>query len=600
MSGAALAAVLVCTGVAGQAAAPSTTVSAPRPAQIDDAQGALGGDAVALGAPEDALLALGAVLLHDGGPFAPSRVAVRGLSGARLAASFDGLVLDDPAGLHVDTALLPWAFADVAAVESGAATAPGGALGGALRLTRVDPTQTGLRARVLVGDLSSARAQGLVTTALPGGALAAGVDAATTRGDFSFLPTGAAPGASAHTHLVRANDDHHRTSAMASAQTRVGDLTLDGLVLAAAHAGGIPGFALAPTRGLRGEDGLVAGRVGATIAMGTASLRVHGGGRGSHRATEGPRDARSAVQSSELGAAVAAAGVPLGDDVNADLTVHASDATVRAPALTHQRVRAGAGVATRARLGPARLVLRAEGEALSDVQPLLSGEARVELGGPLAASLGVARAERAPTVAELYAPGGLVLGNPELTPERAHDVELALAYRPGRVLWARAVGFVGLIDDAIAYLNRNAFEIAPVNTGPAWRAGVESFLTVEPARWCGLESTITVLASRVDATGAPLPLAPPWTSRLALRAGDVDALHGSAVVRARGAASSNAYGTLVAPAVALVDVAVRAPLGPGLWASAALTNALDVQDARDQNQLPLPGRVWLVGLEVVQ
>ncbi|MCC7073549.1 MAG: TonB-dependent receptor [Deltaproteobacteria bacterium] len=596
MIAAAAAAALLGVLMGGQTAPPSTTVSAPRPAPIDDGRAALDGDALALAVPEDALGALGAVLLHDGGPFSPSRVAVRGLSGVRLASSFEGLALDDPSGLHVDLGLLPWAFADQVDVQSGA----GPALGGAVRLARADRDRPALRARVLVGELASARAQGMLTTALRDGALTVGADAASTSGAFSFLPAGAAPGAAATTPLVRANNDQQRASALAAAHTRMGDLHLEGLVLGAVHAGGVPGFALAPTRGLRGEDGLVAGSVGARVQLGAASVGVQAGGRGSHRATEGPRDARSAVQSRALGVTVTAAGVPLGDDVDADLRVLGSDTSARAAAQLYQRVAAGAGVAARARLGPARLKVRADGEALSDVQPLFSGEARLELGGPLAVSLGVARAERAPTMAELYAPSGLVLGNPLLTPERAHDVELALAYRPGRVVQARAVAFAGVIDDAIAYLNQNAFEIAPVNTGPAWRAGAESLVVVEPTPWCALESSIALLASRVDATGAPLPLAPPWSSRLALRAGERAAANMSVLVRARGPAASNAYGTLLAPAVALVDLAARAPLAPGLWGSVALMNLLDVRDARDQNQLPLPGRLWFAGLEVAQ
>ncbi|MBI1946769.1 MAG: TonB-dependent receptor [Deltaproteobacteria bacterium] len=597
------AAALLCTLVAGQAGAPSTTVSAPRPADLDDAKGALAGDALSLAAPEDALAALGAVLLHDGGPFSPSRASVRGLSGPRLAASFDGLAVDDPAGVHVDAALLPWAFADQVTLESGAGGALGASLGGAVRLGRAAPETPKLRARLLVGDLATARAQGMLTAPLAEGAVTVGADAATTRGDFTFLPAGAAPApppsATRDDALVRSNDDHRRASALLSARGRLGELLVDATLFGAGHEGGIPGFALAPTRGLRGEDGLVAGRVGARVPVGGASLGAAVSARGAHRATEGPADPRSAVQSAAADVAVTAARVPLGDGVDADLQGHGATAGARAGDVEHRRVLAGAGLAARARLGPVRLAVRAEGDAPTDTRPLIAGEARIEVGEALAASLGVARAERAPSLEELYAPTGLVLGNPALSPERAHDVEAALAYRPGRVVSARAVAFAGVIDDAIAYVNQNAFEVAPINTGAALRAGLESFVAVEPSSWCAVASTITLLASRVDATGAPLPLAPPWTSRLALRAGEATGASVQAVLRARGPAASNAFGTLVAPAFALVDVVARAPLAPGLWISGALVNALDVRDARDQNQLPLPGRLWLVGLEVV-
>lgn len=573
---------------------PSTTVSAPRPADIDDARGDLAGDALALQGPEDALSALGATLVHDGGPLAPSRVMVRGLGGARLALSFDDVALGDPTGAHLDAALLPWAFADSLVVDSG----PGAGLGGAVRLSSAAGAPRGGRARLLVGALDTVRLSGQASTPLPEGWLRAGAELASTRGDFAFNPVGAAGGDTDELTLVRVNNDRQRATALVDGATRWGPLQVDGLLLAAGHRGGIPGFALAPTRSLRGEDGLLAGRVGARVVTGSASLGASLSGRGVHRATEGPADPRSAVQSSAATLAVTATRVPLGDEVIADIETHASTTGARADAQRFERLEAGARVAARTTLGPVRLRLHADGRALTDAGPLFGGELRVEAGDTVRGSLSLARASRAPTLEELYAPAGFLRGNAALKPELAHDLEGAVAFQPGRLLAARAVAFAGRLDEAIVYLNDNAYEVAPHNTGTAWRAGLDVFMTLEVLPWCGLEAALGALASRLDATGAPLPLAPPWSSRGTLRLGPLGGPQLAATLRARGPVSSNHFGTLVAPAQALVDVVARAPLTQHLWASAALTNALDARDARDQNQLPLPGRLWSLALEV--
>lgn len=574
--------------------ASSTTVSAPRPADIDDARGALTGDALALQAPEDALSALGATVVHEGGPLAPSRVMVRGLGGARLALAFDDVALGDPSGAHLDAALLPWAFADALVVDSG----PGAGLGGAVKLASGPRSRSAGRARLLVGALDTVRLSGLAGTPLPEGWLRAGAELASTRGDFAFTPVGAAGGNTDGITLLRRNNDRQRATALVDGGTQLGPVQVEGLLLAAGHRGGIPGFALAPTRSLRGEDGLVAARLGARVLSGGASLGASLSGRGVHRATEGPVDPRSAVQSSAATLAVHAARVPLGDQVLADVETHAGTTSAWAGARLLERLEAGAAVAASGNLGPARLRVRVDGSALTDAGPLLGGELRVETGEVLRASLGLARATRAPTLEELYAPTGFVRGNPALKPELAHDLEAAVAFLPGKLLAVRAVAFAGRLDEAIVYLNDNAYEVSPHNTGTAWRAGLDIFMIMEATSWCGLEASLSGLASRLDATLAPLPLAPPWSSRGTLRVGAQQGPQVAATLGARGPVSSNHFGTLVAPAQALVDVVARAPLAPHLWASAALTNVLDVQDARDQNQLPLPGRLWYLGLEV--
>ncbi|HEY1099192.1 MAG TPA: TonB-dependent receptor, partial [Myxococcota bacterium] len=113
-----------------------------------------------------------------------------------------------------------------------------------------------------------------------------------------------------------------------------------------------------------------------------------------------------------------------------------------------------------------------------------------------------------------------------------------------------------------------------------------------------VDVVVNMLASVVTATLAPLPTAPPWTLRTALRVGDDEAFVEGIVV-GRGAAPSTIFGTLPSGAYALVSLTTRLPLGDGgLAVRATVDNAFDVTTARDANQLPLPGRLLFVGLEV--
>jgi outer membrane receptor protein involved in Fe transport len=189
-----------------------------------------------------------------------------------------------------------------------------------------------------------------------------------------------------------------------------------------------------------------------------------------------------------------------------------------------------------------------------------------------------------------------VLGNAKLTPERANDVEATVAWA-STILSVRAAAFAGHLDDAIVYVNRDAFTVEPVNTGGVWRAGGEVRVAVTPTSWSALDVVGSALASRLDATGAALP-APPFASRIAVRLGDDEGPHARVVVRSRATTPSNLFGTLSAPGTTLVDVVGSWPLASNLRVALSIENALDVLDARDTNLLPLPGRQVFASLEV--
>jgi hypothetical protein len=566
-----------------------TTVHAPRPAELDDDR-VPAGDALLLPAPEELVAeALGASLVHDGGPLAPTRAVVRGLAGARLGVdvggAHGGLSLTDPATGLFDLGLVPWALVDSLVVDSGAG--PRG-LGGNLSLTLDE--DAGVRARVLAGSAGTTRSSLAASSTTHDTSVLAAVDAGITRGDFAFVPTSAA-GAKPGDVLVRENNDQRRVGALALARQRIDGVDISALGLVAAHDGGIPGLATSPTRSLRGEDALAGGRLFVDAGGGWVALD----GRANHRATFGPDDPRESIESWSAGASSGFTASALG--ARLDVRSGADLAAVEGTGFSRLAGHASSSLALPL-ADTARARIAADVRLTSDVGTLVGGEARVEMGEVLRASLGVSRSSRAPTLDELYAPRGVVLGNPALRPETLHDVELAVGFVPGRVVEARAVAFAGVLDQTITWVNRNAYEVAPVNLGSAWRAGVDVKLGVEPVDFLGLDVVAEALATQVDETRAPLPLAPPFSSRLSLRFGRAQDAHIAAVIRSRGDASSNIFGTLTAPGYTLVDVIARLPLSSSLALGVSITNALDVLDARDTNQLPLPGRMAFLSLEV--
>ena len=549
--------------------------------------------------PEDALEAIaGVTLARDGGPLAPARVMIRGLAGPRVRVDVGDLSLSDPVTGELDAALLPL-FAAASFTER-----PGSgerAFGGSLSLAPTESWLPTLRARVGFGTLETLRADLVVgAPTSDGGHVTVGAQLATTQGDFAFVPitrSGSAQGAPA----VRRNNDQHRANALLSARTYAGPATVELLAYGAAHEGGIPGFATAPTSGLRGERRLAgaSGRLRLDVGDGELSLRGH--------AMAASRRVRAPSRGIDEGVASATEGVEA--DIHlprlvGPVSVGATAGAAYTDLLDGPFSRTTASLAARARarlLGDGLLLdAAAAAQGHSDVGLLPEGHLAVEVGRGRPWTIGavVSHGERAPSLDELYAPRGLVLGNPDLAPERATDLELYARLEGRPVVDARVAAFAGHMDDAILFLSRSAFEIVPVNTGPVLRAGVEGRVRVTPHAHVGMELVAAALASRVEVTGAPLPTVPPFHSRLSARLGAEEGRHLVVIMRQRADTPATLYGTLAVPGYALFDAVLRWPLGEGLAATAAVTNVFDVQTAQDVNLLPLPGRQLFCTLEV--
>ncbi len=575
------------------------TVEGARPRQASPGdQRSLEGASSSTATPEEGLEALAGVhLLRTGGPLAPVRLRYRGLEGPRLGSDLMGLRLADPVTGGLDVAALPlWAL-PAAAASSRAGSGAGGVHFEA-------PKGNDLKARAGAGTLGTFRLDAVATRDDGASLLSAGASLAMTEGDFRYAPASATGSVDDAAPLTRGNNDQRRASGLLHARTWIPVGKLDALAWGSAHEGGVPGFATAPTSRLRGRH-LGGGARGAmTLAYGPLSAELDGAVTGSARSTwDELRPAKEGVASLSTSVGLGAEA----EEILPGLTLAGAVRLERAQVLEADFVRDVGDVSAELeqQLGGRWLLLfaRVGVTSFSDVGLLPRGEAGLEIGpsSSWAAGLRASHGGRAPTLDELYAPRGFVLGNSALGFERSSDAELyariASAAR-GRRVEARVAAFVGRMEDMILFVNRNAFEVQPVNTGPLLRAGVEGRVDVQLHPLLGLEVTANALASTVEATGAPLPVVPPLSSRLVARLGEPDGGTLSVVVRQRSGVSNNLYGTLRTPGYALLDLVSRLPLGDTLAVTAALTNALDVLDARDVNLLPLPGRQLFVAVEV--
>jgi hypothetical protein len=548
--------------------------------------------------PEAALDALPEVtLLRTGGPLAPARVDIRGLSGPRLGVSVAGLELGGPSSGLIDVGLVPWTGLAATTVRPGPSS---GALGGRLLFEPLDASWPRAAARVGAGSLRTLELGLAAGAPFADGSVLVALDAARTDGNFVFRPS--SPTGELRPPTTRLNNDQLRAAAMVGARTRILGLDASVLGLLGGREGGIPGFAAAPTDTLRGRRGIAGGRV--TVGQrhrlwgSVVDAEAHASARVQHRGTR-PASRRywQAVNASSLSAGLrgAATELPWGARLNASVDVE------RLAIVEQPFRRTGVHASTSAAIAPWawwQVTAALRGAWLSDVGPLWGGALTTSLGPRwLRVGASLSRAPRAPTLDELYAPSGLVVGNPDLGPEAANELEAFITTRPSRLFHARVAVFGGRLDDAILLVNRNAFEIAATNTGGLWRAGAEGELRLAPHRLVALSASGRWLGSRLDLTGAPLPVTPPLSGTTSLRLGAERGPHARLQTRFRSSSTGSLYGTVPVPGYVLTDLVGRWPISRHFLLVATLSNLFDTLSARDLNGLPLPGRQLFAAVE---
>ena len=186
----------------------------------------------------------------------------------------------------------------------------------------------------------------------------------------------------------------------------------------------------------------------------------------------------------------------------------------------------------------------AHGGALLRIRPLPGTQ--VKIGGH--------RKYRIPSLQELYAPSGFVLGNPDLRPEDTLDFFGELNFAKEQLELSGSLTH-SWSEDLIVYVNRIAFELAPRNLGETerWIATLKGQYVMPELRLaCGYDAFLS------NVRDAPLPGIPPhqlWAKLIG--AADATRLHLNHAFRSETA--GDLFGNLKLTAYHLTDLQVVHP-----------------------------------------
>jgi vitamin B12 transporter len=256
----------------------------------------------------------------------------------------------------------------------------------------------------------------------------------------------------------------------------------------------------------------------------------------------------------------------------------------------------------------------------SDGAPLMGLRLAVGLDLPGRRNLRLAagNAYRRPSFDDLFAADrGASVGDPNLLPERAREVEVEL-YTPlagassgtgsGTAEAAlTATAYARRIEDLIQWTPGPDGRYRPHNVGLAVIKGLElelrlPFRVPGLARPAALEVAGTALDARNESgepavDGRRLPYRPAVTGHAELGLGLPLALTARGRVEATGSSYVTAANTKSLPGYVLVDVSGERAVSRHLLISVAVLNVGDIQ-AVDVRDYPLPGREWRLGLRL--
>jgi outer membrane cobalamin receptor len=216
---------------------------------------------------------------------------------------------------------------------------------------------------------------------------------------------------------------------------------------------------------------------------------------------------------------------------------------------------------------------------------------------PLTLGVRFGRNSRVPTLSEMYAPSGLILGNPELEPEKIHDGSLYAIYDVNDKLKLNLEIYYAQMTKAIFYVNRNSYLVEPINADHVRRGGIGFSMRYRPNDLFETNMRVDVLATQIEETKAPLPGATPFALSIDGRVGKEKGIFSRFSVIANAGSSSNLFGTLNTKPYSLVNASLHIPLHDHARVVFSATNLFDVTWAKTAYHYPMPGREFFVTLE---
>ncbi len=580
-----------------QSVDPSATVYQVPKARLEDAR------AKGMGLAPLIDTIAGARVLDMGGPGAVQQLTLRGGAPSQVLVVVDGVPLRSPFAQGFDLGLLhPETLEAVELVRGGQGAALGdGALTGALLLkTRAAGSTPSGALSIVSGSFGTLRLSGFAQA--ENLSLAATFE--HTDGDFGYvsrllkLPDVAA---------TRLNNDSQRLTISGGSGLEVGGGKLSVRVAGALRNGGAPGLESSPTQSevarTHRQHFRANGAWTRSLQWGQgAELQLSTFAAGQDQGYRDP--AQNLQEDVRFLSAGADANIDIGlfDEHLLRVALSGAGEQVRGPIPGRTRLSA----ALSDEWGRAEVLVFAavraafvQGQGLA-ILPRLG--THWDLGEHLGVGLALGRSLRTPTLDELYHPQETAyVGNPMLDPELSWEVEANAGYTAK--LWSlKLAGFARRMDDAILYLNRNAFVVSPENVGPARALGLEveaqGRTLVGPVRVNVIGQASLLDSVRVE-TGKRLPTQPVWSFAFEGSA-QYRVVRLSSAVRGIGPTYVNfrpSSGNQV-PSYLRWDLGFSAQVHPDLRFGLDVLNLLDVQTLASVNRFPLPGRSVFLSLRL--
>jgi iron complex outermembrane receptor protein len=614
--------------------------------------------------------AAGAQTRSLGGLGAYQSVSVRGAAPGHTVVLIDGVPLARLAEVTTDLGRYALdAFGEVELYRGAVPVELGGAgTGGAVNLvTRLGRGERGsrLRASIGAGSFGARHARLRYGDEHAGGQVRSAVTLgyAGASGDYTYFTDGGTPlEPTDDGYEVRRNNRFDQLDA--AARAGLAGRPIAGGVRLAWKRQGLPGSVAQPALAAAMStldavlDARVGGRVGGAIARGLGYVLVErqalrdpagelglgaqdrgyltlsGGGAtawavplGRHRATAGLELRGDRFRDADrAGARAPLVGMRAGGAVSAEAELAvAGGAVAVTPAARLDIVRTAPSPRTE---GPDALVPIAP---RWDLVPSPRLTARARLAGDLAVKGSAGWYVRLPTLLELFGDRGMIVGAPDLLPERGPSADLGVVWAPAREvptdvgpidrILVEAAAFAARPRDTIALISTAGFVARAENVGATSRRGAELVLAARFSRTLSLTASYTRLATAqqtIDPSlrGKPLPRTPGHLgygrAELARRlAGRLASLWSDVAVQST--ATLDAAGFRRVPARALVGAGARLELTFGLAAAFAVANlggtrVVTIPPERpidppvrtalaDLAGYPLPGRSFYLSLD---
>lgn len=530
------------------------------------------------------------VLSRSGGPLASASIKKRALADARLKVEIDGIQINDPISGIVDAQDMP-----LFAVESLRSSVSGGAQL-AFNLPAAD--QTFFRADFGLGSFSTGQISLLAQKKAAKSSTLLGLKYAASDGDFPFSAA-SVTGVQLDRILLRLNNDQQRIQGLWRSTFQFLGWKSTWLSLGTFNEGGIAGFAYSPSQNLRQRKYFGGGHLKLSRVLNSmlSEISLHSRYHEHQTWQNNTSDTLDRISSADHKIALV-----LTKSLTENLIYKGGPILNLSHILRHDFMRFSAQLDsllafTMPTLNDAELKLSVQPFVVSDGKFLFNASffGQINVGPALSVGLEFGGKSRLPTLAELYSPQGLILGNPLLKPENIYEAESFIQWQ-GKNWQIKNTFFVGYLEQPIFYVNRNAFEILPVNTSGAYRLGSELSIKWQPFKVLQISAQGQLLHSKLLATKAPFPGAPFFNGTLSAQFGQKSSYRALISTRYQTSTSSNLFGTLLSPSYLMVDSKVLIPLDEVFSLNFSFSNLLNVLTARDTHQLPLPGREFFVSL----